>query len=70
MVEKSRSNLQEGHLSSMWKDGALHYAHLVWFEDLSGGPLKPRPLSVQALRALPPPNTLPEDYYLLVHICI
>lgn len=63
MVETSRSNLQEGHLSSMWKDGGLHYAHLLWFEDMNGGPLKPRTLSAQMLRALPPPNTLPEDYY-------
>lgn len=61
MVERGNNNLRAGHTASMWKDTNLHYVHLLWWEDITGTPLKPRPPPVSAL----PPNNLPiQQYYM------
>lgn len=35
MVDNSRTHLQEGHFSVMWKDTTFNYAYFLWFEDNS-----------------------------------
>lgn len=35
MVEQTRTHLQEGHFSIMWKDCTFNYAYFLWFEDRS-----------------------------------
>ncbi|CAL4180645.1 unnamed protein product, partial [Meganyctiphanes norvegica] len=63
MVEFARSHLSQGHLSLMWKDTSFNYAYFLWFEDLSGNPLKPSPLEDEATQLLPIPGLLSQDFY-------
>lgn len=42
MVEFSRSYLNKGHLSMMWKDVAFNYTYFIWFEDVNCMPMKPK----------------------------
>lgn len=63
MIRFSRTHLQEGNLSIMWKDTIFNYAYFLWFEDLSGTPLKPVVHPTNSTKALPMPGLLGEDFY-------
>uniref|UniRef100_T1HAF4 FUZ/MON1/HPS1 second Longin domain-containing protein n=1 Tax=Rhodnius prolixus TaxID=13249 RepID=T1HAF4_RHOPR len=63
MVEFSRTHLQEGHLAIMWKDTAFNYAYYLWFEDMTGSPLKPKISPSVAVKSLPIPGVFSADFY-------
>lgn len=63
MVDYSRSHLQDGHLSIMWKDTTFNYSYFLWFEKPSGSPLKPKIYPTTAIKNFPPPGILIEDFY-------
>lgn len=63
MINFSRIHLQEGHLSIMWKDVTFNYTYFLWFEDVSGAPLKPVIFPRNATKALPLPGILCGDFY-------
>ncbi|KAK6624388.1 hypothetical protein RUM44_011247 [Polyplax serrata] len=63
MVDYSRSQLQEGHLSMMWKDTTFNYAYFLWFEKPSGSPLKPKIYPTAVVKNFPPPGIFIEDFY-------
>ncbi|XP_043267340.1 Hermansky-Pudlak syndrome 1 protein homolog [Venturia canescens] len=63
MVEHSRTHLQEGHFSVMWKDTTFNYAYFLWFEDTSGSPLKCKTYLNHQMKNLPVPGILCGDYY-------
>lgn len=63
MIHFARSHLQEGHLSIMWKDTTFNYAYFLWFEDTSGSPLKPKIYPASAMKNLPPPGIIIDDFY-------
>lgn len=70
MVEFSRTHLQEGHLAIMWKDTAFNYAYYLWFEDMTGSPLKPKISPAIAVKSLPMPGVFSADfYYRLTETC-
>lgn len=63
MINFSRSHLQEGHLSLMWKDTTFNYAYFLWFEDMAGSPVKPTIFPTNASKVLPQPGILCGDFY-------
>lgn len=63
MVEFSRLHLQEGHLNIMWKDTTFNYAYHLWFEDISGSPIKPKVSPTIAIKSLPIPGVFSGDFY-------
>lgn len=60
MINFSRKNLQAGVMSLIWKDSTFNYAYFLWFEDVSGAPLKP---AAFPHNKLPLPGILCEDFY-------
>ncbi|RZB38900.1 Hermansky-Pudlak syndrome 1 protein -like [Asbolus verrucosus] len=63
MIKFSRNHLQEGNLSLMWKDTIFNYAYFLWFEDISGAPMKPVIFPTNSSKALPLPGLLGADFY-------
>ncbi|GJQ86235.1 hypothetical protein Trydic_g8935 [Trypoxylus dichotomus] len=63
MINFSRTHLEEGHLSLIWKDTTFSYAYFVWFEDTSGSPVKPTIFPTHASKPLPQPGILSGDFY-------
>ncbi|XP_012287856.1 Hermansky-Pudlak syndrome 1 protein homolog isoform X2 [Orussus abietinus] len=63
MVDQSRTHLQEGILSVMWKDTTFNYAYFLWFEDSSGSPLKCKTYMNHLIKNFPVPGILCGDYY-------
>lgn len=67
MVEFSRTYLQRGHMSVMWKDTAFSYSYFLWFEDNAGNPLKPKELpNSSTLSSIKPqvvPGILSGEFY-------
>ncbi|RZF32984.1 hypothetical protein LSTR_LSTR008697 [Laodelphax striatellus] len=70
MIEFSRRHLEDGHLAFMWKDTTFNYAYYLWFEDDQGSPIKPKICPANAIKSLPIPGILGEDFYQhLVEAC-
>ena len=67
MVETSRSYLQKGHLSVIWKDEAFYYSYFLWFEDHHGTQLKPKELpnttSATTIKPQIVPGILAGEFY-------
>lgn len=67
MVEFSRSYLQRGHMSMMWKDRAFAYAYFLWFEDQHGNALVPKVLpnatQLSSIRPQVVPGILAGEFY-------
>lgn len=66
MVDISRSYLQKGHMAMMWKDFAFNYSYFLWFEDISGAPIKPKEMpniSASTVKSLLQPGIMAGDYY-------
>lgn len=66
MVELSRSYMNKGHLSMMWKDVAFNYTYFLWFEDLNGMPIKPKEIPNFAVNSTKPQfqvGILSGDFY-------
>lgn len=64
MINFSRTHLEAGHLSIIWKDTTFSYAYFLWFEDTSGSPLKPTIFPTHASKPLPQPGILSGDFYM------
>lgn len=66
MINFAQNHLQEGNnMSLMWKDTTYNYAYFLWFEDVSGMPLKPTVFPIaNAAKILPLPGLLGDDFYL------
>ncbi|KAI4458729.1 hermansky-pudlak syndrome protein 1 [Holotrichia oblita] len=63
MINFSRTHLEEGHLSIIWKDTTFSYAYFLWFEDTSGSAVKPTIFPTHASKPLPQPGILSGDFY-------
>ncbi|XP_071050896.1 BLOC-3 complex member HPS1 isoform X1 [Onthophagus taurus] len=63
MIKFAQLHLNEGHTSIIWKDMTFSYAYFLWFEDVSGSPLKPTVSPMHFNRSLPIPGTFCDDYY-------
>lgn len=60
MINFARKNLQAGTMSLIWKDTTFNYAYFLWFEDLSGAPLRSVAFPDKNLTQ---PGILNEDFY-------
>ncbi|XP_065203084.1 uncharacterized protein HPS1 [Planococcus citri] len=63
MVKFAWSHLQEGRTALMWKDSIFNYSHFLWFEDVSGTPLKPKISPTAVVKTLPQLGYLHGDFY-------
>uniref|UniRef100_A0AAG5DLD3 FUZ/MON1/HPS1 first Longin domain-containing protein n=1 Tax=Anopheles atroparvus TaxID=41427 RepID=A0AAG5DLD3_ANOAO len=68
MVDFSRTYLDKGYMSMIWKDVTFSYAYFIWFEDEHGTTLKPNepPIHGAGLPATKPSliaGILAGDYY-------
>lgn len=63
MVDFSQAHLQDGRLYIMWKDTVFIYSYFLWFEDVSGTPLKPKISPASVLKNMSMPGILCEDFY-------
>ncbi|XP_037031456.1 Hermansky-Pudlak syndrome 1 protein [Bradysia coprophila] len=74
MVDFSRSYLQKGHMSVIWKDTAFSYSYFLWFEDHNGCPMKPKELPNTSVQTTIKPQVVPgilsgEFYQWLIEVC-
>jgi Hermansky-Pudlak syndrome 1 protein len=64
MIEASRSYLQNGQTTVIWKDFGFSYSYSLWFEDSNGQALKPKDQAgVMAAKSGLVPGILAQDYY-------
>lgn len=59
MVDFSRSYLQKGHMSLIWKDTTFSYSYFLWFEDHNGCPMKPKELPNSSIATTIKPQVVP-----------
>lgn len=62
MVKFAREHMQQGHFSLMWKDTAFNYAYFLWFEDMTGTPIRGKQLAMP-WENYPMPGILCGDFY-------
>lgn len=63
MVEFAWSHLKEGYTNVMWKDTIFNYSYFLWFEDVSGTPLKPKNSPSSVVKSFPIPGIINEDFF-------
>ncbi|XP_055912010.1 BLOC-3 complex member HPS1 [Eupeodes corollae] len=68
MVEFTRSYLQKGHTTVMWKDKTFNYSYFLWFEDQNSVAMKPIDLQSHfynhsAAKPQHAPGLLASDFY-------
>lgn len=68
MVEFTRSYLQKGHTTVMWKDKTFHYSYFLWFEDQNSVAMRPIDLQSHffnhsAVKPQHAPGLLASDFY-------
>lgn len=64
MIESSRSYLQNGQTTVIWKDFGFSYLYSLWFEDSNGQILKPKDQAgVLASKSGLVPGMISQDYY-------
>lgn len=64
MIESSRSYLQSGQTTVIWKDFGFSYSYSLWFEDSNGQILKPKDQAgMLTIKSGLVPGMIAQDYY-------